>query len=334
MVHANEAHALTAAWLARVHHSVPLVAARRVLFPLRRNALALARYRAAACVVAISGAVRAELCAAGLDPARIEVVPDGVEIAPPIAPQERIDARARFGIAADAPLAGYVASMTPEKGHELLLDAFAELRRTVPSCRLLLAGSGPLHNSLQEKARAAGLLPAVQFAGFVEDPRAVYAACDAFLFPSLREGLGSSLLSAMSCGLAVVAFSGGAAGEVAEDGRNGLLVAPAAPLLAAAAALLLRDRALAKRLGDAARDTIASRFSAAAMVAATERIYERLIGLSLKAQTPAAPLPGTAGVLRQSFLRQFSVFLFVPPVRAGNFPEWAPRMPPSHGISL
>jgi len=185
-------------------------------------------------------------------------------------------ARARWGIAADALVAGYVASLTAEKGHEALLDAFAELRRTVPSCHLLLAGSGPLQNSLQEKARNARLLSDVHFAGFVEDTRSVYAACDIFLFPSLREGLGSSLLSAMSCGLPVAAFCGGATAEFLEDGRNGLVVAPAAPLLATAAALLLRDRALARRPAMPARDGERA-FSAGGMAEATARIYERLI---------------------------------------------------------
>jgi glycosyltransferase involved in cell wall biosynthesis len=277
LVYANEAHALTAAWLARAHHFIPLVVARRVLFPLRRGALSLARYRAAACIVAVSQAVRGELCAAALDPARIEVVSDGVELAPPITPEERMGARARWGLAADAPVAGYIASLTAEKGHALLLDAFAELRRTVPSCRLLLAGSGPLRNPLQEKARAAGLLPAVHFAGFVEDPRAVYAACDVFLFPSLREGLGSALLGAMSCALPVVALDGGATGDILEDGCNGVVVAPAASALAAAAALLFSDAALARRLGQAARETVHARFSAGGMVEATVRICERLI---------------------------------------------------------
>ena len=69
IVHANEAHALTAAWLARAHRRAPLVAARRVAFPLSRGYLSLARYRAAACIVAISQAVREQLLAARLDPA-------------------------------------------------------------------------------------------------------------------------------------------------------------------------------------------------------------------------------------------------------------------------
>jgi glycosyltransferase involved in cell wall biosynthesis len=277
IVHANEAHALTAAWLARAHRLAAVVVARRVAFPLSRDRLSLARYRTAAKILAVSSAVRSELLAAGLDPARLEVIPDGVELVPRISLEERNRARMRWGIAADEPTAAYVASFTAEKGHALLLGAFAELRRTVPRCRLLLAGSGPLQKSFEEAARRAHLLPAVQFAGFVEDLRSVYAACDIFLFPSLREGLGSSLLSAMGCALPVVALASGGVVEAVEDGRNGLLVREPAPaLLAAAAARLLNDAVLARRLGDAARETVASRFSANQMIEATLQAWERL----------------------------------------------------------
>ena len=67
IVHVNEAHALTAAWLARAHWRAPLVIARRVTFPVSRGPLAVARYRAAACIVAVSQAVREQLLGAGLD---------------------------------------------------------------------------------------------------------------------------------------------------------------------------------------------------------------------------------------------------------------------------
>jgi glycosyltransferase involved in cell wall biosynthesis len=277
LIHANEAHALTAAWLARAHRFVPLVVSRRVLFPVRRGTISLARYRAAGCVIAVSKAVRGELCAAGLDASRIEVVPDGVQFAPPITAEERARAREHFALPADAPVAAYVASFTAEKGHALLLNAFAELRRTMPSCRLLLVGIGPLQNSLRERARAAGALPAICFAGFLNDLRLAYAACDVFLFPSLREGLGSALLTAMSCALPVVALEGGSIGDILEDGRNGLVVAPAAAPLAAAALRLFTDKPLAGRLGAAARETVSARFSAARMVEATAEIYQRLI---------------------------------------------------------
>jgi glycosyltransferase involved in cell wall biosynthesis len=277
IIHANEAHALTAAWFAQAHHHAPLVAARRVVFPLSRGRLALARYRAAACILAVSRAVREQLLAAGLDPARVEIVADGVEMHPRASADERRQARRRWGIAEDERVVAYVAAFSAEKGHALLLDVFAQLSCALPRCRLLLTGDGPLRAELEHKTRALNLTPAVIFTGFVEDLPSIYAACDVFLFPSVNEGLGTSLLGAMACALPVAAFAVGGIADVVEDGRNGLLVRKiTAPALAAAAARLFDDAILARRLGDAARDTIAARFTADRMVQETVDVFARL----------------------------------------------------------
>jgi glycosyltransferase involved in cell wall biosynthesis len=277
IVHANEAHALTAAWLARAHRRAPLVAARRVTFPLSRGYLSLARYRAAACIVAISHAVREQLLVARLDPERITIVADGVEVPPPVSPEQRRSARERWNFAAGEQVLAFVAPLTAEKGHALLLEAFAAMRRTAPHCRLLLAGDGPLRAPLEAQARAARLLPDVLFAGFVEEIDSVYAACDVFVFPSLSEGAGTSLLSAMANALPVVALARGGVTEIVEDGSNGLLVQEASPAaLAAAATRLLADGELAQKLAEAARLTVVAKFSADRMVQATLAVFERL----------------------------------------------------------
>ncbi len=277
IVHANEAHALTAAWLARAHRHASLVAARRVTFPLSRGYLSLARYRAAACIVAISQAVRQRLLAAHLDPQRITIVADGVEVPPPISPEQRRSARERWNFATDDQVLALVAPLTAEKGHALLIEAFSAIRREAPRCRLLLAGDGPLRAKLEEQARAAHLMPDVRFAGFVEDVDAVYAACDVFVFPSLSEGAGTSLLSAMAHALPVVALARGGVKEIVQDGSNGLLVQEASPAaLAAAATRLLANGELARQLGEAARQTVVAKFSADRMVEATLAVFERL----------------------------------------------------------
>ena len=279
IVHANEAHALTAAWLARAHRRAPLVAARRVTFPLSRGYLSLARYRAAACIVAISHAVRAQLLAARLAPQRITIVADGVEVPPPVSSEQRRDARERWNFTAGEQVLAFVAPLTAEKGHALLLEAFAAIRRKAPHCRLLLAGDGPLRARLEEQARAAHLVPDVRFAGFVEEIDSVYAACDVFLFPSLSEGAGTSLLSAMAHALPVVALASGGVTEILENGSNGLLVQEASPAaLAGAATRLLADGEQARKLGEAARETVAAKFSADRMVEATLAVFERVAG--------------------------------------------------------
>ena len=278
LVYANEAHALTAAWVARSHRHVPLVVARRVTFPLSRSPISLARYRAAGRILAISQAARSELLAAGLDPQRIEVVPDGVEIPVPVSRETREKARKRWGFRADDTVIVCVGALTAEKGHALLIEAFAKLRREVRNCRLLLAGEGRLRAQLEGQAREAGLESAIIFAGFVSDVDSVYAAGDLFVFPSLQEGAGSSLLRAMAFGLPVLALARGGVAEIIQSGTNGVLVQEShAEALAQAAAQLLRDKEFRERLLRAARETVASRYSADRMVDSTARIFEQLI---------------------------------------------------------
>jgi len=126
----------------------------------------------------------------------------------------------------------------------------------------------------------------VKFPGFVPDIESVYAATDLFVFPSDEEPLGSALLSAMAHGLPVVAVARGGVPEVLEDGKNGLLVNELDPGASGS-----RDRAPAfrippkrRRLADAARETISSRFSADRMVDATLQLYERLIAALIENQ--------------------------------------------------
>jgi L-malate glycosyltransferase len=281
VVYANEAHALTAAWLAHAHRHVPLVAARRVVFPLSRSPISLARYRAAARIVAISQAVRSELLAAGLDPKRIEIVPDGVEIPDPVSPETRLRARERWGLPADSTVIVNVGALSAEKGHALLIEAFARLQREMGNCQLLISGDGPLRAQLERQAQEAGLAAAVTFAGFVSDVDSVYRAADLFVFPSLQEGAGSSLLRAMAFGLPVLALARGGVAELIEDGRNGILVANAsAEALARAAKGMLGDRELRESLSLAAREAVASRYSADRMVDDTARLFEELVSSS------------------------------------------------------
>ena len=125
----------------------------------------------------------------------------------------------------------------------------------------------------------------------MEDVAEVYRALDLFVFPSLAEPLGSSLLAAMACGLPVVAVAGGGVPEVIEEG-SGLLLAQAGPdEIARAAVGLLLDPDLAARLGVAARRVIQQRFTADHMVNATLNIYSELCDSAALRGSPVAASP-------------------------------------------
>jgi len=279
LIHVNEPHALTAAWLGRAQTMVPVVASRRVAYPLKQNLFALKRYLAATRILAISRFVEKSLLNSGISAKNVEVIHEGVEVSPLAAENARARARKRWGIETDQILVGCVGYLLPEKGQEYLVLAFSTVRARFPGARLLLAGDGPCRKMLESLARNYGLQDAIVFAGFVEDIRLVYAALDVFVFPSLAEPLGTSLLAAMAWGLPVVAVASGGVPEYVQDDITGLLVAQPEPNLFSAAILrMLSDESLRARLGSQARRKIEEGFSARRMVDATIQVYGDVCG--------------------------------------------------------
>ena len=278
IVHANEPHALTAAWLARAHHLVPLVTSRRVIFPLSKSAVSLARYRSAVKVIAVSQCVSSALINSGLRAGNIAVISDGVPTEKLFPRSDREEARRSMGIEPDALLIGSIAALTPDKGQELLIRAFARIRARFPSCQLLLVGDGPCRAKLAALVREFELDGAVHFTGFLANIQSAYAAIDLFAFLAQAEALGTALLLAMARGLPVAASALGGIPEVVEDGKNGLLVKDQNPeAVASAIERLFGDPALAAHLGSAARETILARFSQENMVQQTLSLYENLV---------------------------------------------------------
>ncbi|HWF14433.1 MAG TPA: glycosyltransferase family 4 protein [Candidatus Acidoferrales bacterium] len=278
IVHANEPHALTSAWLARAHHRVPLVASRRVIFPLSKDAVSLARYRSAAKIIAVSQCVSSALINSGIQAGNITVISDGVPLENAFSQEDREQARRSLGIEPDALLIGCISALTPDKGHEILIRAFALIRARFPGCQLLLVGDGPCRAKLAARVRELDLDGVVHFTGFVEDIQRVYAAIDLFAFLAQAEALGTALLLAMAHGLPVVASARGGIPEVVQDGKNGLLLKDSSPeAVASAIERLISDSDSAARLGAAARETILTHFSQEHMVRQTLSLYEQLV---------------------------------------------------------
>jgi L-malate glycosyltransferase len=286
VVHANEAHAVTAAWLAGAHRRAAVVISRRVGYPLAKSRVARARYQAAARIVAISQWVAERLVESGAPKEKISVVYEGVAIPTNPRAQSPHLARMRWGVAGvsddakvarESPLVGSVGVLSPDKGHELLIRALPHLRKAYSGCRLLLAGDGPARPMLEALARELGVHQAVIFAGFVTDIDSVYPALDVFLFPSLFEGLGTSLLAAMSYEVPCIAFQCCAFGEIIENEKSGLLVEPGnVEGMVEAVTRLLQKRELARAIGAAGRERIRKIFSCDHMVEEMKKVYRQV----------------------------------------------------------
>jgi len=180
-----------------------------------------------AAIVAISTAVATELKQAGIRPERLRLIPSAVDtrlFAPDPDAGQRL--RTRFGLPADALVAGVAAQFIPRKGHDLLLPLADRLARGEPRLRLVLFGQGPERARLERRARRLGLEATVRFAGFVDDWPALLPGLDLLLHPARREGLGAVVLEAMSAGVPVIAARVGGLCDVIEHGTDGWLVAP------------------------------------------------------------------------------------------------------------
>jgi len=277
LVHLNEPHALTAAWLARAHKKLPLLLSRRIGFRLKQSWISRARYGAVERFIANSKNVAQSLIDSGIAAERISIVNEGVEIRPRPSPEQRSAARRRWGVQDQDFLFGCASVFVPEKGQRHLVEALAIVRTTHPEARLLLAGDGRTRSQVEALAKQLGQQDAMLFPGFVNDVGRVYDALDAFVFPSELEGLGTALQAAMGAGLPSVSTKRGALAEVVEHERTALVAEPNREEFAAAMLRLMVDADLRSRLSEAGRRDVQKRFSAQLMVGNTIGVYEDVL---------------------------------------------------------
>jgi len=213
------------------------------------HALVRQTYRAADCVVANSRRLAESLGQAfGLAREKLRVVRNPVDI-------DTIRGRAGE-LPEDAPPGPLIVSvgrLTPQKGHDLLLRAFAGSRFR-GTHRLAIVGEGSGLGALEALARELGIAERVHFLGFRTNPWALVARAELFVLASRWEGFPNALLEAMACGAPVLAadccFG---PGEMIEHGESGWLVPPDdSAALGEAMDALLADSELRRRLGVAA----------------------------------------------------------------------------------
>jgi glycosyltransferase involved in cell wall biosynthesis len=166
---------------------------------------------------------------------------------------------------------GAVARFSPEKGLDVLIDAFAELERG----RLVLIGDGDERQRLETQVEARGLVDRVKFAGWVTGPWAAQWSLDALVVPSRSEGFGLAVVEAMLAGIPVIATDVGGLPELIQQDRTGLLVPPDDPgAMATAITRVMDDRAEALERADTAQQEARRRFSPEQMAAGYEALYE------------------------------------------------------------
>ena len=142
-----------------------------------------------------------------VDPARVMVIPNGVDVARFSPTTEPSPLRGATGPLADARfVVGTVGNIKPAKRHDIFLETVARLASRVPGLRAVIVGDdrGGRRQEMEALAAKLGVGPLVHFAGRIEDVRPWLAAMDCFLLTSDSEGMPNVVLEAMASGLPVV----------------------------------------------------------------------------------------------------------------------------------
>lgn len=308
LVHSHTWYANLAGHLAALTHDVPHVVTTHSLEPLRPwkaeqlgGGYALSSWvertaiEAADAVIAVSAGMRDDVlrCYPAVDPARVHVVHNGVDLQA-YRPVEATDALVAHGVDPGRPYVVFVGRITRQKGVVHLLDAIHHLPA---EAQVVLAAGAPDTPDIAQEFRAhveqlaaAGrrpvwidrMLPRDQVVQLLS-----HAA--AFVCPSIYEPFGIVNLEAMACGIPVVASAVGGIPEIVVPGETGALVAltpgddpygsPADPEafaedLAAALVPYLQEPALVRRHGDAGRARVEEHFGWSVIATRTVEVYE------------------------------------------------------------
>jgi len=239
----------------------------RLLAPLASHALA------------ISEPVREfMLRGRALPPERVEVLHNGIPLAPFLAPGPPDRSwRAAAGIPNGEPLVALVGRLHELKGQRTFLDAARAVLAAGAAARFLLVGDGELRAELEEQARRLGIAERVHFLGHREDVPTLLRDSEVAVIASLSEGGPLVLFEAMAAGCATLVTATCGLASVVADGETGFVIPPRDPGAIADRVLrLLRDPVLRRRMAAAGRARVAG-YDVAESVRRLEELYLRLL---------------------------------------------------------
>jgi glycosyltransferase involved in cell wall biosynthesis len=208
----------------------------------------------------------------GYDERRIRVIYNGIDLRD-WTPAPRDEALCRdLGIPADAPVAGILAMLRPEKDHDTFLAAARIVRERLPPARFLIVGEGKERERLEQLSASLGLTDAVRFTGQRSDVHRLLTVFDVSILCSVTiETFPMSFLEAMAMGRPLIGTSVGGVPEMIEEGGNGFVVPLRDPeALAGAIVRVIADRRTVEAMGRRSRRIVEERFSIEKMVRDTE----------------------------------------------------------------
>ncbi|APZ99037.1 glycosyltransferase, exosortase A system-associated [Sphingopyxis sp. QXT-31] len=243
--------------------------------------------KSADAVAVICEGLRGDLIARGVDPAKIVVSPNGVDLElfgdPP--PRDAALA-AELGLGTDDAVIGFIGSYYDYEGIDDLIAAMPALVAAQPMAQLLLVGGGPMEAALKAQAVASPVADRIHFVGRVPHSQVerYYSLIDILAYPRKKMRLTDLVtplkpLEAMAQGKLVAASDVGGHRELIEDGVTGTLFTPDDPAATAAAlAKLLAEREMWSERRRTARIFVEKHRNWSSNILRYEPVYQRLLG--------------------------------------------------------
>jgi glycosyltransferase involved in cell wall biosynthesis len=218
---------------------------------------------------AISPEIASEWISSGIPPNKIHLIPNSVDTERflPVAPAQKNLLREKLNLPQRATIVIYTGRLVSYKGLPLLLKVWNKIRCMHENVLLILAGTGGLdiHNceeELRAYVKSADLDGHVLFTGAVQNVPEYLQASDLFVFPTENDAFPSSIVEAMACALPLVTTPVGAIKNIVTDQETGLLIQPgSAEQLFQALDVMLSNKGLSSRFGEAARKSVRELYS-------------------------------------------------------------------------
>ncbi len=221
-------------------------------------------------IIAISNDVKQSLIKTGVKENHIEVIPDAIDIAY----YNQSNVLPASELKSSKPVIGTVGNANKQKGHSYFISSIPYILKRYPDALFVDVGVNDNDRELVELADKLGVRNKIIFAGFKKDVRPYLKAMDVFVFPSIVEGLGTSLLEAMSMQKPVVVSKTGGMLDIVTHEENGIFVKPASDQdIADAVTYLLDNPSQASELGERARKTVEKGFSIKVIAEKTEELF-------------------------------------------------------------
>jgi glycosyltransferase involved in cell wall biosynthesis len=213
-----------------------------------------------------------------ITPQLVQVIYNGISLEPFQDASIGDQIRKELNIAADQPVVGIVARLSPVKDHHTFFRAMALVVKQTPDLRILCVGDGPYRPHIEELVIELGLEPNVIFTGNRKDVPAIMFALDLLVLSSKSEAFPNVIMEAMAAERAVIATHVGDVAELVLHEKTGLLVQPGNPeTIAQAVTTLLADKPRRIEMGRQGRKHVEAHFTLDRMLAATVTVYRQIV---------------------------------------------------------